>query len=81
VDKKAPLSDFYDQKVLDALRSSPDTIQRWALPQGAGALLGATLSEHPVAQAVNKVTTGEATPEEAAQQADEDVTSIQESLK
>jgi multiple sugar transport system substrate-binding protein len=80
VDTKAPLSDFYSEEVLDALRTAPDTIQRWAIPQGAGALLGATLSELPVANAVNAVTTGQATPEEAAQQADAEVTDIQDSL-
>ena len=80
VDTKAPLSDFYDAETLDALRTSPDTIQRWAITQGAGELLGATLSELPVAQAVNRVTTGEVDGTEAAAQADEDVTSIQDSL-
>jgi len=40
----------------------------------------ATLSELPVAQAVNRVTTGEVDGTEAAAQADEDVTSIQDSL-
>ena len=81
VDTKAPLSDFYSEEVLDALRTAPDTIQRWAIPQGAGALLGATLSELPVANAVNAVTTGQASAEEAAGQADQAVTDIQESLE
>jgi multiple sugar transport system substrate-binding protein len=80
VDTKAPLSDFYDADVLEALGTSPDTIQRWAITQGAGELLGATLGELPVAQAVSRVATGEVDGEEAAQQADEDVTSIQDSL-
>ena len=81
VDTKAPLSDFYSAEVLDALRTAPDTIQRWAITQGAGELLGATLGELPVAQSVNGVTTGQLSAEEAAQQADEAVTEIQESLQ
>ena len=81
VDTKAPLSDFYDAEVLDALRTAPDTIQRWAITQGAGGLLGATLSELPVAGSVNKVTTGEIDGQTAAQEADEAVTSIQDSLQ
>ena len=81
VDSKAPLSKFYDAEVLEGLRTSPDTIQRWAIPQGAGELLGATLAEHPVAKSVNAVTTGDADGEEAAQQADKAVTSIQDSLQ
>jgi multiple sugar transport system substrate-binding protein len=81
VDKKAPLSRFYDAKVLDTLKTSPDTIERWAITEGAGELLGATLSELPVAQAVNKVSTGEETGEEAAKEANDAVVKIQGSLK
>jgi multiple sugar transport system substrate-binding protein len=80
VDKKAPLSDFYDAKTIEALRDSPDTIQRWAITQGQGDLLGASLGEHPVAQAVNKVTTGEVDGAAAAQEAQESVSKLQESL-
>jgi multiple sugar transport system substrate-binding protein len=81
VDTKAPLSDFYDAEVLETLSTAPDEIQRWAVTKGQGGLLGALLSETPVAQAVNGVATGEMTGEEAAQQADADVTEIQESLQ
>ncbi len=81
VDTKAPLSKFYDAEVLTALEKSPETIQRWAITQGAGALLGATLGEQPVAQAVNEVSTGQVDGQGAADQADEAVTSIQESLE
>ena len=80
VDTKAPLSDFYDAEVLDALKTSPDTIQRWALTQGAGELLGASLSELPVAQEVNKVTTGQVTGEEAAKESQDAVSQIQDDL-
>lgn len=80
VDTKAPLSDFYDAETLEALKTSPDTIQRWAITQGAGELLGATLSELPVAQVVNQATTGELDGQGAADQADADVTEIQDSL-
>lgn len=81
VDTKAPLTKFYDAEVLKALQESPDTIQRWAITQGAGELLGATLGELPVPKAVNQVTTGGLDGQGAADKADEDVTSIQESLK
>jgi multiple sugar transport system substrate-binding protein len=81
VDTKAPLTKFYGADVLSALEKSPDTIQRWALTQGAGALLGATLSELPVARAVNEVSTGQLDGLAGAKKADEDVTAIQESLK
>jgi multiple sugar transport system substrate-binding protein len=70
VDTKAPLSDFYSQDVIDALTAGADSLQRWAIPQGQGDLLGAIQGEQPVANAVNEVSNG--TPaEEAAKQADD----------
>jgi len=81
VDTKAPLSDFYSEEVLEALRTSADTIEPWGITQGQGSLIGATLGELPVPQAVAAMTGGQLTPQEAADQAAEDVRSIQESLE
>jgi multiple sugar transport system substrate-binding protein len=81
VDRKAPLSDFYPREVLDALKDSPTTIARWALPQGQGALLGATLGPLPVPKAVNAATNGGLSAEQAAQQAQQAVSKLQSSLK
>jgi multiple sugar transport system substrate-binding protein len=69
VDTKAPLSDFYSTEVLDALRNAPDTISPWGIPQGQGALVGASLGELPVPQAIAAMTGGEVDPSGAAQQA------------
>ena len=80
VDTKAPLSDFYDAETLEAVRTSPETIQRWGFEQGEGALVGATLGELPVATALNELVSGSGTAEEAAQQAQSAVVEIQESL-
>ncbi|MEV4617473.1 extracellular solute-binding protein [Asanoa sp. NPDC049573] len=79
VDTRKPLSDSYPADVLTALRSSPDTFQRWALPQKQGALLGATLGELPVPKAVNAMTGGELDPAGAAKRAADDVRAIQKS--
>ncbi len=79
VDTKAPLSDFYAPEVLDALANGPQELSRWAIPQGQGDLLGALQGEHPVATAVNEVTTGE-DPQEAAETAAETVRGIKDSL-
>ena len=81
VDTKAPLSDFYSEEVLEVLRTSPDTVQPWGITQGQGSLVGATLGELPVPQAISAMIGGELTPQEAAERATEDVTSIQESLE
>ena len=68
VDTKAPLSKFYSPDVIDALTAGADNLQRWAIPQGQGDLLGAIQGEQPVANAVNEVSNG--TPaEDAAKQA------------
>jgi multiple sugar transport system substrate-binding protein len=79
VDRKAPLSDFYDQEVLDALADGVNNLGRWALPQGQGDLLGALQGEQPVATAVNEVTTG-GDAQEAAEQAAEAARSLADSL-
>jgi multiple sugar transport system substrate-binding protein len=81
VDTKAPLSDFYSEEVLEALRTSPDTISPWGIPQGQGALVGASLGELPVPQAIAAMTSGEVEPAEAAQQAAEAVREIASSLE
>ena len=81
VDTKAPLADFYAEDVLDALRGSPDTISPWGIPQGQGALVGASLGELPVPQAIAAMTGGEVEPSEAAQQAADALREIAQSLE
>ena len=80
VDTKAPLSDFYPQEVLDVLTNGTTELARWAIPQGQGNLLGAVQGEHPVANAVNEITTG-TDAEEGAKKAAETVRSIAESVQ
>ncbi|HEX8344763.1 MAG TPA: extracellular solute-binding protein [Actinoplanes sp.] len=81
VDTKKPLKDIYPAEVLEALRTSPDTFRRWALPQGQGTLLGATLGELPVPKAVNAQVSGELDAAGAAKRAADDVRAIQTSQK
>ena len=70
VDTKAPLSEFYSPEVIDALTAGADTLQRWAIPQGQGDLLGAIQGEQPVANAVNEVSNGTSAEDAAKQAAD-----------
>jgi multiple sugar transport system substrate-binding protein len=81
VDTKKPLGEIYPAELLDALRSSPDTFGRWGLPQGEGALVGATLGELPVPEAVNALTSGETDAAGAAKQAAEAVRELKKSLE
>jgi multiple sugar transport system substrate-binding protein len=81
VDTKKPLGEVYPPEVLDALRNSPDTFQRWGITQGQGVLVGATLGELPVPKAVNALASGDLDPPGAADRAAGDVRSIQQSIR
>lgn len=77
VDKKAPLTEFYGEDVIEALTTGTETLQRWAIPQGQGDLLGRIQGEQPVANAVNEVANG--TPaQDAVEQAAEAIRAVQE---
>jgi len=81
VDRKAPLSKYYGQDVLDILAQGADHFDRWGIEQGQGALLGAMTGELPVAAAVGEVTNGSTDPSTAAKEAADAITSLQDSLK
>jgi len=81
VDKKAPLSDFYSPDVINALKNTMSTLDRWALPQGQGKLLGATQGQFVVPKAISAATSGQKSPEQAAQQAQQAVQQIQKTLR
>jgi len=81
VDTSAPLSDFYPQEVIDILQSGADTFSRWGITQGQGDLIGASLGELPVPQAIGVLTSGGADAQGAADQAAEALRVIQDSLQ
>ncbi|MEU8301503.1 extracellular solute-binding protein [Micromonospora sp. NPDC048909] len=76
VDAKKPLADVYGEPVLDTLRTSPDTFQRWGLTQGQGKLVGAILGELPVPKALADVVAGKSDAAAAAGRAKKDVEAI-----
>jgi multiple sugar transport system substrate-binding protein len=80
VDRKAPLSRFYSDEALDALREGITSLDRWAFAQGQGALLGALSAEQPIADAGAEVIAG-ADPEEVAAETADVVKEIQASLE
>jgi len=81
VDTSAPLSDFYPQEVIDILQSGADTFSRWGITQGQGDLVGASLGELPVPQAIGALTGGGSDAQAAAEQAAEALRVIQDSLQ
>lgn len=81
VDTKAPLTDFYPPDELDALATSVDRFSRWGITRGQAGLIGAIAGELPVPQAISAMTGGEVEPSEAAEQAADAVSEIQDSLR
>lgn len=81
VDTRRPLAEIYPAEVIDQLRSGLDRMQRWGITQGQGALVGATTGELPVPRAIGALASGQLDAAEAAEQAHEDVTAIQQSLQ
>ncbi len=81
VDTEAPLSDFYPQEVIDILSSGADAFSRWGITQGQGDLIGASLGELPVPQAIGALTSGGTDAQGAAEQAAEALRAIQSSLQ
>ena len=80
VDKKAPISEFYSQDVIDILTSGADKFSRWGITQGQGDLVGASLGELPVPKAIGKLTSGGTDAAGAAKQTSDELKTIKKSL-
>ncbi|TDD41299.1 extracellular solute-binding protein [Nonomuraea terrae] len=81
VDTRKPLQAVYSADLLDQLASGVSNMRRWGITQGQGALVGATLGELPIPKAVGAMTSDQISPAEAAQQAGEEVSALQTSLR
>lgn len=68
VDRKAPLSEFYGQDVVDRLREGTESFARWGVGQGAGEQVSQLYETLAVPQALNEVIQGGLSPQEAAEQ-------------
>ena len=80
VDTKAPLSNFYSVEILNGIVNGTASMARWGIPQGQGALVGATLGELPVPKALNDMVSSGLSAAEAAAQAKSAVEEIAKSL-
>lgn len=78
--KQTPLVDIYGEATVQKLIGSDSDDLWWAVRQGQANLLGAMLASLPVEDAMNDMFDGTLTPEQAAKQAAEKVTEIQDSL-
>lgn len=79
VDTKKQLRALYPGRTVHEFRDSLAELQRWAIPQREGSLLGAITGEKPISKAVNALTTGSGAGETAEEVA-ADIRSIQSSL-
>ncbi|MGW7241537.1 ABC transporter substrate-binding protein [Streptomyces sp. NPDC054813] len=81
VDTKKPFDQVYPASLLDQLAAGVGNMRRWGITQGEGALVGATNGELPVPKAIGAMTSGQISPAQAAQEADDDVSALQKSLQ
>lgn len=81
VDRRESMRTAYPSDLLDRLVSGVGGMKRWGLTQGQGMLVGATNGELPVAKAIGAMTSGQLSPDEAAEEADDEVTALQKSLQ
>ncbi|WP_036964288.1 ABC transporter substrate-binding protein [Promicromonospora kroppenstedtii] len=58
IDSRQTFSDVWPAEVTDTLAAAPASADRWALPQGQGAILGPVTSELPLAKAAADLGSG-----------------------
>jgi multiple sugar transport system substrate-binding protein len=81
VDRKEPLSEVYPPDVLEVLRTSTQTMNRWGFPQNQGRLVGAQLGVLPIPKALAAALDGKLDAATAAEQAQADMEKIARSVK
>jgi multiple sugar transport system substrate-binding protein len=81
VDIKKPLSEIYDAATMTALEDAPKNINRWAIPQGQGALLGPVNTQLVIPKVIGNLGNGAIDAQKAAKQATDQVTQLQAKQK
>jgi multiple sugar transport system substrate-binding protein len=81
VDTKATLSSIYDAATMHQLESVAQSIDRWALPEGQGKLMGPIVAQGTISKVVAALGSGSLTPQQAQQQAQQDVQKVKASAK
>jgi multiple sugar transport system substrate-binding protein len=81
VDTRVPMKEAFPPALLDELLGGVGNMKRWGLEQGEGLLVGATNGELPVPKTIGAMTSGQIPPDEAAGEADEEVSALKKSLQ
>jgi multiple sugar transport system substrate-binding protein len=80
IEHTKPLSELYPPGLLKVLATSTDTMNRWGFPQGQGRLVGAQLVSLPIPKALAGALDGTLSTTAAAEQAQADLETIQQSI-
>jgi multiple sugar transport system substrate-binding protein len=81
VERKAPLSRFYGQALIDSLGDGVRGFQRWGFPQGEAPLMGALRNQEPITRPLALATVGTIDPATAARQAQLEVQAVKDGLR
>src|SRR4051812_14693140 len=81
VERKAPLSRFYGQVLIDALGDGVRGFQRWGFPQGEAPLMGALRNQEPITRPLALAIVGTIDPPTAARQAQLEVQAVKDGLR
>lgn len=81
VTSKATLSSVFDADTMQAIESAPQTLQRWAIPEGQGNLLGSINTSLVIPKIAGAVGAGSLDATQAAQQAQQQVSKAKDQLK
>src|SRR4051794_9886620 len=76
VERKAPLSRFYGQALIDALGDGVRGFQRWGFPQGEAPLMGALRNQEPITRPLALAIVGAIDAPTAARQAQLEVEAV-----
>jgi multiple sugar transport system substrate-binding protein len=81
VERRAPLSRFYGQGLIDSLGDGVRGFQRWGFAQGEAPLMGALRNQEPITRPLALAIVGTIDPPTAARQAQLEVQAVKDGLR
>jgi multiple sugar transport system substrate-binding protein len=81
VTSKAPLSSVYPPSTIDQIAAVTKGVQRWALPEGQGKILGPLVAQNTIPKVIAALGSGSDSPQQAQQQAQQDVQHVADTTK
>ncbi|HET7071609.1 MAG TPA: extracellular solute-binding protein [Nocardioides sp.] len=81
VTSKATLGSIYPASTIDEITGVTQNINRWALPEGQGKILGPLIAQNLIPKVIATLGSGSDTPEQAQQQAQQDVQHLEETTQ